>query len=147
MKDNGIMDFTGKLDDKYFTSGYPVTDNVIFTQNDIRQVQMAKGAVRAGIECLMHAYGAKYDDIDTLYIAGGFGYGLSVEKACNIGIFPQELADKARAVGNSSLGGCVKLCTRNDGEERIKRIQNISSDLPLANSDEFNTLYIKYMNF
>ena len=147
MKDSGIMDFTGKLSDKYFTSGYPVTGNIIFTQNDIRQVQMAKGAVRAGIECLMHAYGAEYDDIDTLYIAGGFGYGLSVKKACNIGIFPPELADKARAVGNSSLGGCVKLCSRTDGEERIRRIQDISSDLPLANSDEFNTLFIKYMNF
>ena len=147
MKDNGIMDSTGKLSDKYFTSGYSVTDNIIFTQNDIRQIQMAKGAIRAGIECLIHAYGAKYDDIGTLYIAGGFGYGLSVQKACNIGIFPQELSDKARAVGNSSLGGCIKLCSRTDGEERMHRIQNISSDLPLANSDEFNTLYIKYMNF
>ncbi len=147
MRDCGVIDGTGKLCDKYFASGFPVTDKITFTQNDIRQVQTAKSAVRAGIECLVRAYGANYDDIGAVYIAGGFGYGLSVKKACNIGLLPAELADKAVPVGNSSLGGCVKMTARADGEERIKRIQNVSSDLPLASDGEFNKLYIKYMNF
>lgn len=62
----------------------------MFTQNDIRQVQMAKSAVRAGIDVLAKSWGTELSQIDTVYLAGGFGYGLSIEKACNIGILPRE---------------------------------------------------------
>ena len=145
--DKGIIDNTGLLNDDYFVSGYKVTEDVIFTQNDIRQVQMAKAAVRAGIESLMKNYGAGFDDIDTVYLAGGFGYGLSIEKACNMGILPREFIGKTKVIGNSSLGGCAKYCSCTDGDERIERIKGISSEISLGNSEEFNRLYIEYMNF
>lgn len=145
--DNNIIDRTGLLCDKYFSGGYKVTDKIIFTQNDIREVQVAKSAIRAGIEILIKEYGVNINDIGTVYLAGGFGQRLSTEKACKIGLIPKELEDKVKIIGNSSLGGCVKFASSTDGEERIKHIKEISKEISLADSDSFNEAYIKYMNF
>lgn len=145
--DNKIIDNTGLLRGDYFKNGYKVCNGVVFNQNDIRQVQMAKAAVRAGIECLMKEYGVSCDDIATVYLAGGFGYGLSVKKACNMGILPYGFEGKTKVIGNSSLGGCVKYCCENDGMERINHIKAISEDFPLGNNADFEKMYIEYMNF
>lgn len=147
MLDNNIMDKTGLLCDNCFVNGYKAADDVFFTQDDIRQVQMAKAAVRAGIECLMVRYGAGYDDINKVYLAGGFGYGLSLDKACNMGILPKEFLGKTEVIGNSSLGGCVKYASLPDGDKRIKHIQQISEEFPLGNNEAFEKMYIEYMNF
>lgn len=145
--EHGIMDRSGLLCDDCFTDGFKVAEDVVFTQSDIRQVQMAKSAVRAGLETLMHEYGVNASDIDTVYIAGGFGYGLSVKKACSIGILPPEFKTKAKAVGNSSLGGGVKLCSESEGRERLNNIQRISKEISLAENKEFGKMYIDFMNF
>lgn len=145
--DEKIIDKTGLLDDDYFINGYKVAEDVVFTQNDIRQVQMAKSAVRAGIDVLAKSWGIALSEIDTVYLAGGFGYGLSIEKACNIGILPSEFLGKTKVVGNSSLGGCVKYAERQDGDERISNIKEISSEISLGNSEDFEKMYIEYMNF
>ncbi|MCH5209363.1 MAG: DUF4445 domain-containing protein [Oscillospiraceae bacterium] len=144
---NNIIDNTGLLDSGWFANGYKVIGDIIFTQDDIRQVQMAKAAVRAGIEVLIVSSGVRTDDIDTVYLAGGFSHGLSVEKACNIGILPPEFKEKTKIIGNSSLGGCVKYCSCADADKRIEHIKNISKEISLAANEDFNQLYIKYMNF
>ena len=145
--DEKIIDKTGLLNDDYFINGYKIAEDVVFTQNDIRQVQMAKSAVRAGIDVLAKSWGTELSQIDTVYLAGGFGYGLSIEKACNIGILPREFLGKTKVIGNSSLGGCIKYAERQDGDERIGRIKEISSEISLGNSEDFEKLYIEYMNF
>jgi uncharacterized 2Fe-2S/4Fe-4S cluster protein (DUF4445 family) len=142
-----IIDETGLLSDEYFDGGYKVTDNIVFTQQDIRQVQMAKSAVRAGVEVLAKEYGASLSDIDTVYLAGGFGFGLSVEKAAVMGILPREFVGKTETLGNSSLGGCVKYCSADDADDRIEHIKSISDELSLGNADGFEEMYLKYMNF
>lgn len=145
--ENGIMDETGLLIKEHFSGGYRLCGDIVFTQQDIRQVQMAKAAVRAGIEILMRQYGAGYRDIGTVYLAGGFGCGLSVKKACRAGILPAELEAKTRVAGNSSLGGCAKLCSQTDGSERVRHIKDVSEEITLAENEEFNKLYIEYMDF
>lgn len=145
MLEKKIMDGTGKLSDAYFENGYKL-DSVTVLQQDIREIQMAKAAVRAGVECLIDAYGVQYDDIGTVYLAGGMGYVLSPEKAAMIGLLPKELRDKTKAVGNSSLGGAVKYACEG-GIERIEHIQKISREFPLAKHKDFDRLYIEHMNF
>lgn len=144
---NGIADRTGLLKGDFFENGYKAADGIVFTQDDMRQVQMAKAAIRAGVEILLSEYGAEYGDVDTVYLAGGFGYGLSSEKACNIGILPKELEIKTKSVGNSSLGGCAKYCSLKEEAERIEYIKSISREINLGNAEGFNEMYIKYMNF
>ena len=116
-----------------------------FTQGDVRELQTAKAAIRAGIEILISEAGVSDDEIKTVYIAGGFGRRLNIKKACEIGLLPPRLAGRYRAVGNSSLGGCVKILEHGfDGTEHIRKV---SQDFPLAENERFTELYLKYMSF
>ena len=148
----GIMDETGLLIDEYFDKGFPVLQRldgsqVVFTQQDVRKLQLAKAAVRAGIETLTEEYGITTSQIDKVYLAGSFGYYLDAKKAAFIGMIPEELAKKAQTVGNSSLAGCVKYLQNKNAEEQIQKIISVVEHLELANNDNFQEKYVKNMSF
>lgn len=148
----GIVDETGLLIDEYFENGFPVSQTVdgkqiVFTQQDIRKLQLAKAAVRAGIETLIEEYGISVEQIDKVYLAGGFGYYLDAKKAAFIGMIPEEVTDKAESIGNSSLSGCVKYLRNKDAEEQIQKIVSVVEHLELANNDNFQKKYVKNMSF
>ena len=150
MLDSGIIDETGLLRDEYFDGGFEFADGLRFTQGDIREVQTAKAAVRAGIETLMSNFGCKYDEIGTVYIAGGFGYRLDIDAACRIGLVPAELARKCVAVGNSSLGGAVRLAAEHDFAAALGRMDAICGmcrEVSLALDAEFEERYVGFMGF
>jgi len=90
-------------------SGEP---DIVFTQKDVREFQLAKGAIRAGIEILTKEMGAAPD---VFYLAGGFGQRIDLESAMKVGLIPESLRGRIRFVGNTSLGGCVDACL--DGGE------------------------------
>lgn len=144
--DCGYMDRTGKLKNT-INGKFKLTDNIILTQQDIRALQTAKSAIRSGIEILIAESGVSPDMIKNIYIAGGFGKMLNIEKACKIGLLPKIYKDKYKSVGNSSLGGCVKLLENEDGFEQINKIKKISTDFSLAENRNFTDLFLKYMYF
>ena len=142
----GLIDETGLLADEYFDTGFPLTNEqepIIFTQQDIRQFQLAKAAVRTGIEVLTKEYGITIAEIEKVYIAGGFGYHLNINKAASIGLIPPELTTKATAAGNTSLAGAVKYLGDTNASDTIQRIKNASEDIILANDSDFQELYLK----
>lgn len=146
------MDETGLLAAEYFEEGYPVAitpegNEITFTQRDIREVQMAKSAVRAGVEILRSRYGIDYEAIAHVYLAGGMGFNLSREAAVAIGLLPAQLKDKILAVGNTSLSGAVQALTDKEWQKRTQRIKQISREIVLANEPEFNAYYVTYMMF
>lgn len=141
------VDKTGLLKDEYFDMGYPVTEKLRFTQKDIREIQMAKAAVRAGIELIIERYGCGYSDVSSVYIAGGFGCKLNISKACDIGLIPPELKMKCIAIGNSSLGGAVKYAYDMDAENRCEKIRGLCRELALAADEDFNNKFLEYMGF
>ena len=143
---NGCIDSTGRMADG-LSGEFRLTDGVRFTQKDVREIQTAKSAIRAGIEILIAESGVCERDIKTVYIAGGFGKRLNIEKACAIGLLPQRFAGRYRAVGNSSLGGCVKILDSRDGFERTEYIRGTAKDFSLAENEKFADMYIKYMEF
>lgn len=142
----GYIDRTGLIN-KRFGGKIAVSEGVYINQLDIRELQTAKGAIRAGIEILISEYGIDESEISRVYIAGGFGKRLNTDKACAIGLLPPQLAGKYISVGNSSLGGCAKLLDNPDGFEHTDMIRRISKDFPLAENERFTDLYIKYMDF
>ncbi|MGN0162922.1 MAG: ASKHA domain-containing protein, partial [Candidatus Ornithomonoglobus sp.] len=146
LAENGYIDKTGLYNEEY-AAGYEVAKGIVFTQKDVRELQTAKAAVRAGIEILLEEYGAEEDKIQNVYIAGGFGKRLNIEKACRIGLLPKRFIGRYKAVGNSSLGGCVKLLENNDGFECIDRIRSVSEDFPLAERKGFTESFMRYMEF
>lgn len=108
--EHDVIDETGRLEDEWFEEGYPVAstekeEKIVLTQKDIREIQLAKAAIRGGIEALLHQYGIHAEQISHIYVAGGFGYHMDFEKAIRIGMFPEEFRGKMKSVGNSALYG------------------------------------------
>ncbi|MCR5000463.1 MAG: ASKHA domain-containing protein [Lachnospiraceae bacterium] len=150
LKEYGIIDENGSLKDPYFETGYPYETEggfVTISQRDIRDIQMAKSAIRAGISILMKKYGVTADEIGNLYLAGGMGHSLDMDSAASIGLIPPELKDKAVSVGNTSLAGCVKYGTLGRQDKEIEKILEASGEVILANENDFSDLYYEYMMF
>ncbi len=146
------MDETGLLDEAYFDDGFVLArsssgENIIFTQKDIREVQLAKSAVRAGLETLLLRYGVTYSEIGTLYLAGGFGDRIDLRKAAGIGLLPEELLEKTVAVGDSALRGTAEFLRDTQSEERLEQLIQVSEEVSLASDADFNRFYMEYMLF
>ncbi|MGH7373701.1 MAG: ASKHA domain-containing protein, partial [Candidatus Rokuibacteriota bacterium] len=121
---------------------------IILTQDDIRQVQLCKGAIASGVAMLQHVAGIATSQVDELMLAGGFGNYLSVRSARRIGLIPAELPeDKIRYVGNAAaLGAQLALvceAERARAEVIARRIEHVS----LAAHPDFETIFVDCMNF
>ena len=108
---------------------------------------MAKGAIRAGIEVLLHQAGASYRDIHHVYLAGGFGFYIQPEHAGQIGLLPWELVPKTKAVGNTSLQGAAAAVCDAHVLQEMKHIAAASQEIVLGNDASFQHMYIQYMDF
>ncbi len=147
-----IVDETGLLAEKYFEEGFPVAETaegkkLVFTQGDIRELQLAKAAVRAGIEVLLKRYGVGKEQVAEVYVAGGFGYGLNKDKAIAIGMLPEEFREKATAAGNSCIAGLGRFLAESDGEEAVNRLVSAAEEINLAMDAEFQNCYMDAMMF
>lgn len=144
---NELIDETGLLEDEYFDAGFPLSTDVTFTGKDIREVQLAKSAIRTGIEILIKEYGITYKEIDKLYLAGGFGQHINIKKAVGIGLLPKELEEKVVAVGNTSLAGAVLYATNSSLGLQFEAVAKTAKEISLAENRAFNDLYMEYMFF
>lgn len=149
---NDEIDETGCLQDPWFAQGYPIAYNhqgeqICLTQKDIREIQLAKAAVRGGIETLLHEYGITADQVQRIYVAGGFGYKLDYDKAIQIGMFPAEFTGKIQAVGNSSLEGAVELLCQTEKMNKAEKIVDLAQEINLSSNPVFQQAYMDAMFF
>ena len=147
----GKMDETGCLADEYFELGC-IVGRMLVKQEDIRSLQMAKAAVRTGIELLVEKYGVTLEKIDTFYLAGGLGFYLDLDAAFAIGLFPEELQGKVQVVGNTSLEGAYRYAMdeRNAKEslnKALKMLTEETEEFSMAEAEGFDKRYITAMNF
>lgn len=124
-----------------------LTPNVYLTQNDIREVQMAKGAIAAGISLLAQTLGIAVGEIDAVLLAGAFGSFLNTENACRIGLLPPELAGKITAIGNAAGSGAKLLACDLDELTRAQTLAQEIEFLELANVPGFQREFAKQMRF
>ncbi len=148
----GLVDETGYLDDAYGENGFPLAktadgQQIVFTQRDIRELQLAKSALRSGIETLCLRFGITPGEISRVYLAGGFGLKLDCDRAISIGLLPACLAGKITAVGNASLAGAASLLLSESGWMDAARIAGDTQEIPLASDPDFNRLYVEHMYF
>ncbi len=144
---NGIIDETGLLSHRYFEGGFSVYDGISFYQSDIREVQLAKSAVRAACDTLLEREGVSWEELDTVYLAGGFSYRLNPKKAARAGFFPKTVLKKIRTVGNSALGGAAMIAADPDGICVCEDIRSRTETLALSLTDEFSSHFLSDMNF
>lgn len=139
---NEIIDETGRMDaEKYTLSG-----EVYLSGKDVRQLQLAKAAVRAGIETLLERSGKEYGDITQVLLAGGFGAFLRLQSACAIGMLPPALLDRVRSVGNSAGKGAALALTE-QGRRALAELTAKCGYEELSSSPLFNDNYIEAMLF
>ena len=124
-----------------------LSERVYLSQDDIRQVQMAKGAIAAGIQLMCSYFGITPDDIDQVLLAGAFGSFLSPDNACRIELLPRVLQGKIKACGNLAGAG-AKLTAVNQNQflqtqKLLKKIQFIE----LAQMPDFQKTFAKSMAF
>ncbi len=123
-----------------------LSDKVYISAADVRQLQLAKSAIRAGIETLLTERKESYKDIRHVLIAGGFGAFMDVRSACGIGLLPPAFLDRTKHVGNSAGAGAALAL---DGEQRelLRKVTDECSYLELSSSALFMEKYIECMVF
>ncbi|MCF0230481.1 MAG: DUF4445 domain-containing protein, partial [Parasporobacterium sp.] len=129
------------------TKVYMLKGDVYLSQKDIREVQLAKGAIAAGIELMADKLGISISDIEEVMIAGAFGNYMDPHSACVIGMIPMELESRITMIGNAAGEGS-KIATLNYDEYR--RVQDITervSFLELATSPDFQDTFVDHLMF
>lgn len=117
------------------------------TQKDIREVQLAKGAIRSGAEILLTEMGIGWDDIKTVLIAGAFGNFLKTESIVGVGLIPKSMEERIRFVGDAALTGAVEAVLDDEAKEGIERLAESIDYIELSSDKRFNDLFIQRLIF
>ncbi len=124
-----------------------LTDEICLTQTDIRQVQLAKGAIAAGIELLAKHFGILLEEIGEVLLAGAFGSFLDPQSACAIGLLPPVLLPKIRPVGNAAGSGAKLLACSRQQQSIADRLCKEMEFLELASLPEFQSTFGRQTHF
>ncbi len=169
--DKGIIDHTGKLTDKetalekgihatlaerlrtgpkgkeFVLSWRNEQEDIVLTQKDIREVQLAKGAIYGGIVIMLKETGVQINDLDRIFLAGAFGNYIKKESALRIGLLPEISTEKIISIGNAAgIGASMALLSVNEREKARIQAQKVEH-IELSGHADFQTEYIKAMNF
>ena len=151
LREENLVDETGLLADPYFEEGVRIGD-VCVTQEAIRAIQLAKGAVAAGIQIMMQEYGITFGQIDRVVLSGGFGYRLQPNAAAEIGLLPKALVEKTVPGGNTALQGAVRVGglvlsgVVSEADKLTTHIKEMTKLLSLAEHPDFGEIYLSSMN-
>lgn len=124
-----------------------LTDKVYMSQKDVRQVQLAKGAILSGIRALLNREGVKPEDIDEVLIAGQFGAHLREESLIVTGIIPAECEGKIRYVGNTSKTGAYMALMSEKVRSEMELLAKKINYFELAEVKDYETLLVSSMSF
>jgi uncharacterized 2Fe-2S/4Fe-4S cluster protein (DUF4445 family) len=137
-----IIDETGYMEDDF-----TLCDNVTLTQDDVRQFQLAKAAIRAGLEVLLDEGDLTWQDLGHLFIAGGLGNHIHYESAVKVGLFSPNFGGEAKAVGNTSLAGAMAVLRESDALDAIERAAGECTFIELNLSPLFSEEFMMRMSF
>ncbi len=120
---------------------------VTFTQKDIRELQLAKSAIRASSEMLLERVGLSADDLAEILIAGAFGNFIDPASALRMGLLPEVPADRISAIGNAAGAGAILALRSCVEREYSRHIAQVAEHIELFRSSEFQTRFAEYMMF
>ncbi len=120
---------------------------VTFTQRDIRELQLAKSAIRASAEMLLDHVGLSPDDLEEIQIAGAFGNFIDPASALRMGLLPDVPADRISAIGNAAGAGAILALLSRAEREYSRHIAQVAEHIELFRSAEFQTRFAEYMMF
>jgi uncharacterized 2Fe-2S/4Fe-4S cluster protein (DUF4445 family) len=121
-----------------------ITGDVFVSEADIAEIMQAKAAIKAGAMTLLEEAGLQSNDLESVIIAGGFGYHLDPAHAIRIGLLPKVEVEQIRIVGNASLAG-ASLILQADAEPWFARLKNHCRLIELNQTDTFEEAFIDAM--
>jgi len=152
--DAGVVDESGAMEGRHplvrrGPDGWEIaiSDKLAFTNRDVREVQLAKAAIAAGIDTLLKTADLSLEDLGRIIIAGGFGSFIALSSALKIGLLPAIGKKPIKAVGNAAgKGACMAACD----ETVLRRIETLRQNaiyVELSASALFQERYIEHMLF
>jgi len=142
---NGLLNHRGRLRGE--DAVLYLTQKVYLTQEDIRRIQLAKGAIHAGIVLMAKQLGIGITDIRKVLLAGAFGNYLNPQSACRMGLLPEELADRIEAVGNAAGSGAKMLACDRKLLSLSRQLTEKIEFLELAGLPDFPKTFARAMRF
>ncbi|MCS3900893.1 ASKHA domain-containing protein [Methanococcus voltae] len=142
-----ILEKDGKRAILIYNSKNKDSKEIYISQNDIRQVQLAKAAIVSGFEALLAELSVSMQDLDEVIIAGQFGKHLSEESLAGSGIIPKELKNKVRYIGNSSKIGALMCLLSKESRKNMENVANKIEYCELSTKEGYEDLFIKALNF
>lgn len=126
---------------------YGNNPEVGITQKDIREIQLAKGAIAAGAQILLDVAGKKLEDIKNVYLAGAFGNYIDIENAVRISILPDVPRERIHPVGNSAGDGACLMLKDPSLWDTAANIIKKAEHIELACHKDFQEIFIGNMSF
>lgn len=123
-----------------------LAEPVAISQTDIRQLQLAKGAIAAGVQILAQRCGVPMDSLETLYLAGAFGNYIKIRSARRIGLLPV-VEERIRASGNTALLGAKIALFHPDAEALCAPILRMTQHMSLSADAQFQETYVEEMSY
>lgn len=121
--------------------------DIVLTQGDVRQVQLAKGAILSGVEALLHHQNLSADQIEEVIVAGQFGAHLKASNLVDAGFFPQAWREKIIYAGNTSQSGGLICLLSHDVRARSEHVGDSATYLELSLLEGYDRLFVDAMSF
>ncbi|MCB9134385.1 MAG: DUF4445 domain-containing protein [Anaerolineales bacterium] len=121
--------------------------DIVMTQKDINEIQLAKGAIHAGLNVLLEATGLPREAVQEVIVAGAFGSFLNIENAIRIGLFPDFPNAQYRQVGNAAALGAKWMLISREARARAVDIARNANYLELTTYPKFNRQFARAMMF
>lgn len=140
---NKTVDETGAMEPEEIL----LCKGVSVNRQDIRNIQLAKAAIAAGIRTLLEVTKTSEEELSVFYLAGGFGKHLNLDSAVRIGLFPASLRNKVSILGNAALKGAASMLTDESLKETAQTIAKKAKYLSLPDNPAFSKNYIEELSF
>ena len=124
-----------------------ITEGIYLTQRDIRELQLAKAAIRAGIELLLDKAGLNPQEIQCVYLAGAFGSQMRPQALAKIGVIPNELLPKLQSVGNAAASGAIAMLLNQELIKEATLVAKKAEHVELACEKKFVEVFVANMKF
>jgi uncharacterized 2Fe-2S/4Fe-4S cluster protein (DUF4445 family) len=164
MLERGVIDETGRIVDAADIADTPLRElrferegkpafaltpdrSVFVTQKDVRELQLAKAAIRTAIESLLAESGLAWGDVEHVHLAGNFGAGMSVISEMRIGLLPPTLAARVDAVGNAALRGAALVLLSRSSRDLAASAARACGFVELAGKAGFQERFADAMMF
>lgn len=136
-----------RIEDRLRDKKFYITDEIYISQKDIRQIQLAKGAIASGIAMLLDEIGLPLETVEEAVIAGAFGYHINPQSILDIGLIPKGFNGRIVFVGNSSVEGARIALINQSMLDSMTALKEQITVLELSTKERFQEYFVKELSF